>query len=611
MSYKICSEVEIVKKNYDDPITILEGLEHKQKDIIKMVEFYGSSRYLNGQKDELGREKPYYQILNGMCDVENAAKDIDTKDITVASDNPENYVLSFLASKDVYQWMKEMNFGRTLNEMKKTHTRYGSLLVKKCIKKDEDGDKEISIEIPEWKNLITDQVDIMGGTIIETHYMTPTEIMKMTEWNSVKVDELLAKAAKKGGGKRIAVYEVRGEFPRSFIKDIDGKESTKADERDFSYQLYYLGGEVETNKAGKVSADKLTPLYWEDDTDRVYKYLARKSKSGRSFGVGVFEEGQEAQVQVNNAILKQHRTIEYTSKVIGQSASKKLKGRNLFNEVDDGQILEHEDGKPITALNLMPSGGLAQYQTLVEQWYQQLERTTSAFSAQRGETPPSGTPFRLQAQVLQQSSSVFIELQEELGIFVTEIFNDWIMPFLANELNKEHILAHDFSVEELKWMDKNYATHESNKKIVEMILNGELPTPEIQAQFTQDAITQVNQTQGTRFVQLLKDDYKKIGKKVTINITGEQKNKAAVLESLNNILITYAKSPNLSQDPVLMQIFMKLVELSGAGISPVSLMSAIQQNVQTPPPTLASGAPVPPGGAPSPLSLATNPNPNA
>lgn len=591
MTYKICSEVEIVKKNYDDPITIIDGLDFSQKKTIGMIEHYSASRYLNGQKDELGRDKAFYNIVNGMCDVENAAKDIDTKDITVTSDNPNGYVLSFLLSKDIYQWMKEENFAKTLNEMKQAHTRYGSLLVKKCIYKDEDGKKELEIEIPEWKNVITDQVDIENGVIIETHYMTPVELMKKTEWKNVK--EVIKSASKEGMGKRITIYEVRGEFPRAFYKEVNNEKVTENDENEFSYQLYYLGGEVTTLGQGS----KLTVLYSEDNTEKVYKYLARKKKSGRAFGVGVVEEGEEAQVQVNNAILKQNRALEYTSKVLGQSASKKLKGRNMFNEVDDGQILEHEDGKPITSLQLMPSGGLQQHQMLIQQWYQQFERATSAFSAQRGETPPSGTPFRLQATVLQQSSSVFVELQEELGIFITDIFNEWIMPFLASQLNKEHILAHDFSVEELKWIDQKYTDKVADDKSVEAILNGEEVTPEMQQEWKDEARKIINSTQGTRFIKLLKDDYKKAEAKVTINITGEQKNKAAVLESLNNIMITYAKSPNIAQDPVLMQIFMKLVELSGAGISPVSLMSAIQQQKEE--------APVEPQNAPEATQTAT------
>lgn len=99
MKYKICQELERIKTSYDTPLQRVEGLYSKQKDIIRMIEFYSSSRYLNGQKDELGRDKAFYQVLNGICDVENAAKDIDTKDISATSDDSEHYTESFCFQK--------------------------------------------------------------------------------------------------------------------------------------------------------------------------------------------------------------------------------------------------------------------------------------------------------------------------------------------------------------------------------------------------------------------------------------------------------------------------------------------------------------------------------
>lgn len=611
MAYKICKELSTIRKSYDTPIEILSGLNFRQKDVIRTVEYYSNSRYLNGQTDELKREKPFYNILNAICDAENAAKDIDTKDITITSDDGQHYIASFLLSKDVYEWMKAENFAKTLNDMRDIHTRYGGLLVKKCLYEDDDGDRKLKLEIPEWKNVMTDQVEISGGAIVETHYMSPTELLAMEEWDQKKIKSIIEKAVKTGLGTRIPVYEVRGDFPKSFIKELEGKRSTKSDETKFSYQLYYLAGDrADTSMTDDTFGTKLLPLYWEDDTERVYKYLARKRKAGRGLGVGVFEEGQEAQVWTNDTVLKQYRAMEYTSKVLGQTASKKLKGRNLLTETDDGQILEHEDSKPITALNLLPSGGLAQYQNLIAQWYAQLEKTTSAYAAQRGETPPSGTPFRLQAVVLQQSSSVFKDLQEELGIFITEIFEDWIMPHLASQLNAKHILAHEFSMEELKEIDKNFSTHSANAMARKMVLSGQAVTPEMYEIAKMQASEFIVKTKGTRFIEIPKDYYKKIKAKITVNVTGEQQNKGAVLESLVNILTVYAKNPALAQDPVLMKIFEKIIELSGVGISPVSLMGAVEEqrkliNQQT---LQAQGqtASAPPEG----LSLSANPAPN-
>src|SRR3990167_6628534 len=128
---RITKYIEQCVMAYNKPVVIVGGLYFRQRELIRMIEFYTNSKYLNGNRDELGREKPFYNIINGMCDVENAAKDIDTKDIIVTSDDGQHYAESFLLSKDVYQWMKQENFAKTLNEMRDAHTRYGSLLVKK------------------------------------------------------------------------------------------------------------------------------------------------------------------------------------------------------------------------------------------------------------------------------------------------------------------------------------------------------------------------------------------------------------------------------------------------------------------------------------------------
>lgn len=605
MSLNILKELTTIKTNYDKTIDLVSGLPFSQKNLIRTIEFYNNSKYLNGQKDELGRDKPFMQILNSVCDVENSAKDLDTADIQITSDDSNHFLESFLLSKDLYVWMKESNFAKTINDMRDTHTRYGSLLVKKCIEV-EDGKKELEIELPEWKNVITDQVNIIDGAIIETHYMTASEIYeKKGIWK--KVDEVL-KILKDGGStKRIPIYEIRGFFPRAYIKELDGTKTSEKD-LEFSYQLYYIAGTPQ--ESGKTDTfDALIPLYWEDDTEKVYKYLARKPRAGRGFGVGVMEEGEEAQVWTNDAVLKQYRAMEYTTKVIGQSASKKLKGRNLLTEVDDGTILEHEDGKPITGVNLLPAGGLQQYSSLIAQWYSQLEKTTSSYAAQRGDSPNSGTPFRLQATVLQQSSSVFKVLQEEFGIFLTEIIEDWVLPFLAKKLSVEHILSYDFSPEELKEIDKKFSTYNANIKAKEKMLNGELVTGEDYQSYLDMYDNLIKETKSKRFIQIPKGFYDNLQAKVTINITGEQRNKAVTLESLNNLLITYASNPNLSADPVASKLLEKIVELSGAGISPVSISAsmseknkqaeAMQEQLQTVKPNPSQ---------PTKMSLGNNPN---
>jgi hypothetical protein len=584
---RITKYIEQCVMAYNKPVVIVGGLYFRQRELIRMIEFYTNSKYLNGNRDELGREKPFYNIINGMCDVENAAKDIDTKDITVTSDDGQHYAQSFLLSKDVYQWMKAVNFAKTLNDMRDTHTRYGSLLVKKVMVTDEFGKRNMEIQVPEWKNVITDQIDILSAPIIECHYMTPSDLMKKRDvWENV--DEVLRESYTDGGYvTRIPVYEVRGWFPVSVYKEAAGKKVRKADEKAMSYQLYYMAGGYgtgiewnQTSLTESFSLGPLTPMYWENDTEQVYKYLARKKRAGRAMGVGVPEEGEEAQVFSNDTVLKQFRAMEYTTKVVGQSASKKLKGRNMLNEVDDGQILEHEDGRPITTLQLLPSGGLTQYSLLLSQWFTQFERVTSAYAAQRGESPSSRTAAKLQAAVLQQSGSVMQNIQESFGIFLTEIFEEWIMPWLGKQLNAEHILAHEFSLDELKQIDRNFSIHTANRMAKEAILSGKIVSEEEYEGFMQSADEMIKETKATRFLVVPKDYYKKAAVHMTFNITGEQRDKQRAIDSLLAIMELYQANPNIINDPVLTSLLMQIIELSGAGLSPVTLIAAIQEKAR-------------------------------
>jgi hypothetical protein len=65
--------------------------------------------------------------------------------------------------------------------------------------------------------------------------------------------------------------------------------------------------------------------------------------------------------------------------------------------------------------------------------------------------------------------------------------------------------------------------------------------------------------------------FKDMKAQLSINITGEQKNKMAVMETLSNVLQTVAGNPMALQDPNMAMIFNRIMEMSGAGVSPISL----------------------------------------
>jgi len=562
----IIEEVNSIVSNYETAtIDLAEGLQYSQYQTLKKIDYYSNSKYLKAKGN-----KAFYNIVNAIVDTSVVATDIDTKDIQIIADDKKDFVRAFLLSKDVYNWMKETDFACFLNEAGETRARYGGLLVKKTEEYDEDAkENQLELEVVHWANVVTDQCDIEDGAIIEKHYMSVSDLVaKKDLWNNVKeVVEMYAKDKKfTASGTKIPVYEVHGEFPKNL-----NPETPDADITEFENVCYYIGGDT---------SKKQFVMYREEEKESPYKYLAWKKVSKRGLGRGVVEEGFWAQQETNDAMLAEKSAMAISSKVVFSTTSKKI-GNNV-NNVDNGHIIELDANESFQQVNTM-SNAIPEFRSLMERWFAQYEKATAAYDSQRGETPPSGQPYRLQALVQNQSGSMFDYRREDMGIFLTEIFNDWVIPYLMKKFNKQHLLAYEFSAEELKMIDTNFATNQANDKTIEAILNGQVHKEEDYQSYFDMALNEVQTTKAHRFIDIPKGYFNDITAKVTVLTTGEQKNKIATMDSLNSILVTLSKIPNWRDDPVINESVSKIMELSGVGISPATFSTKMDNTATQPP----------------------------
>lgn len=561
----------IVSSYYNDTVSIVDGLNYSQFDTIKQIEYYVNSKYLSGNKDALGREKPFFNVVNAKVNTSITATDVDTKDINVYAENPGAFDKSFLIQREVNEWMKESNFGVVLNEMVEVRAKYGGLLVKKV---KENG--KLKIEVPEWKNIITDQVDIENGVIIERHYFTPNELIKKLKVfnQNVKAEDVMklatderrtGKDTTKTSTNYITVYEVHGNFPKTMIDE-------DADKFEYSNQYHLIAGD---------SGQKQILLHSVEEMDSPYRYLAWRKLQGRGLGIGVVEEGFEAQMWTNDAKIREREVTELASKLIFQTDDDKLQN-NVLTDVETGQILKVSPGKSVGQLNTI-SGSVPQLKSIVADWDEQYSKAASVFDTNAGNTLPSNTPFRLAVLQSQNANSLFEYRREEFGLFLRSIFMDWIIPYLIEKMNTEHILASNYSAEELIQIDNSFAIAEANNNFTNEVLSGKVLAPADYEAMRQQYIDFIRQTKDRRFLNIPKGYFKDVKVKVDVNITGEQLNKAVVLESLNNILTLAANNPAILQDSKLSQIFGKILEVTGAGISPMSLgIGSVKQDTPQP-----------------------------
>lgn len=571
------SEIDTVIGNYRTRFVELNmGLNFSMYNTLRQIDFYYNSQYLGGNFDALGREKPFRNINKFRVNVAMRATDIDIKDCNVTADLPSSVAQSFILNHELYEWMKEADFDVTLNDIGYNLPKYGGVVVKRCIETDEDGEEELKIEVPAWKNMVVDQIDFDSGVKIERHWLPVKEVWdKKDVWMNVPEAVKLASKIRQnvtnngintqGNTKEVQVLEVEGYFSDAMNPTVESDDESV-------YRLMHFM--IATNNSEYIL------LFGEEIEESRYKFLAYDKVAGRSLGVGVVEDGFQAQIWTNDAVIAEKNAMELAGKVLLKTNSKKV-GSNVLTDADNGRIYEIEDGKDITPINLMPSA-LPQWSNIINAWDSQYERVSSTFNAITGEAMPSGTPYRQTAILNQEAGSLFDYRRKEKGNFVAEIINDWVLPFLIEKLNTQHILVSEYSQEELAKIDESFGRYTATQELINKTIAGEVVTPEDFKMMEDSAKQELTDKLGKkRYLDVPKGYFKGFEGRVSVNVAGELKNKSATLESLNNILMTVAKVPNVLTDPALKGIFSQIMEMSGA-YSPLSLTSQAAQPEQAP-----------------------------
>jgi hypothetical protein len=481
-----------------------------------------------------------------------------------------------LLNREAYEWMKTSGFSKTLNEMGTTRPKYGGYLLKKT-----EAKGKLTVDVVRWTNVYTDQNDILGGAIIEKHAFSPVKLNKKADvWENVKeVLEQYKKIKEAGRDTTITIYEITGEFPVCVYKDAQGKEETEEDEYIYKLQRYFLA-DLDGKKYLMYSEELPGEM-----TD-YYEYLAWE-ENGYGLGRGIIEDSEEAQVWTNDAVINEYIAMTLAGRVGIKTDSKKVGGNVLAH--DHGKIYELEAGAEMTAFSLAPSA-LGHYTNLVDKWRTQATDTAFSHSAMTGEQQPSGTPYAQTAFLNQMASKPYDQKREEWGIHLTKIFEKKVIPFLIKKLEKEHILVADYTDAELELIDESFATVRSNKEMVEKVLAlepGQVLEDNVQEDLQQSWRDFVKGTGKTRFVEIPKGYFKGIVPKVTVIVTGEQRNKAALLQSLSEIIKSVVQTFNpqtgtfgMLENPELRALFNEIMEWANPG-------------VQLPPAGKSGGAPMP------------------
>lgn len=520
--------------------------------------------FFGGQNDG---NRPYDDIVTPIINVAFRSEGFDVKDIVPYVDDIDQNYKSFLVKKFHPQWARKNELDTFIDDVVETSVIYDLVLV-----------KNVNNARPEVVDLKTiafcDQSDIMAGPICIKHQYTPAEMVEFKgKWIDAEIDKAIALAVSeievsiagdqkvKTAGKYVEVYELRGNLPATWL-DPEGSINTYTPQ--MWIVCYYNDNE------GKQQG---ITLYKGTDKPLAENFKSLKidriRSKGRACGRSIVETLFEPQVWNNYSAIKIKALLDSAINVF-QTDSEEF-GNQKLSELKHNTILKHETGKPITQV----SGTL---QNLTAFTNQQQKLTTdarilgSASEGSLGVAPASGTPFALENLVVQQGQGIHEYRQGKIATFFADVlYRDWILQYLVDEMNNGKKFSEELSLEEMQEVAGKISANKTEDKIKDMILNGEIVTPEMK-DMMMTTFKDNFMKNGTRgFFEVVKGELKEIPVSVMINVAGKQKNLAKNADKLSNLILNMTKFG--VPFSALAKPFNELLEDSG--LSPVDFSKAI------------------------------------
>lgn len=566
---------------YDLEIPINDAWNWNMHEQIKLATLYKNSQFRTGNTQVERDMKPFRNIVRPMLNLRYRAEDIDVKDIILYVDDPDSYHLSFLIKKyhdDVF--VLENDIDSYIDELKESKIDFGGALTKKT--------RDIKPEVVPLESIaFCDQTDILSGPIGIKHFFSPDQLKEMGKvgWGdkvngaTASIDDLIILARKEKTqekqsnqiaptpGKYIEIYEIHGNLPQNYLEDdVDPYEEKYVSQ----IQIVGFYRNDKDIKEGVV-------LFRKEEKENPFKFVQSDKVYGRALGFGGVEELLDPQVWTNYSEMVKKDMLDSASKTIlhttdGTFGQKHPMG---LRALDNLEVIDHMPGTDIAQIDTTPRN-MIYFDKAVADWWTHAQTISGATDALLGQTPPSGTPFRLEVLTTQQGQGLHEYRRGKYAKFLEEIYRDWIIPAISRKISEGVTFLSELTQDELRFVTDRIVANEAKRLETERVLNGEqidtLMTEAYKAKVREEFLRGGNK----RFIKILKGEMKKAEIKVKINVAGKQKNLQGMMDKLSNIIRFLFSTYNPQtggfaalEDPKMSKLMNQIFEY--AGLDPISM----------------------------------------
>ena len=525
---------QIIKKQeqnllFGKPIKIGKYAEHDHTEKVSTITAYLNSQHISGKRDSQGREKPFLNIVIVAAYVWYKLTNISRRHIKFRAPNSKKRLKALVATLKLREWMNKKNFGQWLNKWGWTLSCYGSA-VSKFIEKD----GKLIPSVISWDRMICDPVDFDGNPKIEKIYYTPAQL-RQQPYNPDRIEEAIKsfKDIRENidgedidvSNEYIGVYEVHGNLPLSLLTDRE------EDENIYRQQMHVVFIIQNEN-----SEDTEISLYRGKEEKDPYVITHLLEQEGRTLSIGAVESNFDPQWMVNDMAKKTLDQFEIASKLVMQTSDPNFVGKNYLKDFDTGFVAVHEEGKPLNAMNNQ-SHDIPQIMSFLDLWKQQSREISGSHESVTGQTLPSGTPYRLGMMLNQEARGLFDVFRENKGLSLEYILRTHVIPHFKKTLKTTDELVAILYGEELEEFDKLALPANLQKQIMLSLKKDHIPTQEEMMSIIdeENRETNVRVITPSKGDKTWKDVFKDFEWDVEIDITGESRDKSAVITSLDTL----------------------------------------------------------------------------
>lgn len=380
----------------------------------------------------------YFDIISPRCDSEVKNLRFDTKNIMTFSISPrKDFAAVYISNTQLKTWMVENGEDDKLKASVEEFSANGNVIFKKV----SGGYEKVDPLNMVITNIKAETIE--DTAIIERQEMTASQILRMDSWYEDAKEDVIEHCGNKffqtsettseseTTGKVFEIYEYTGEVSEKEYLELGG--NFNGDENKYFLAKIIVAGlsETESNKKFTLFKEKIPSKHTMSD---YYIDAHRGPYKGRFWREGMYEILFDHQIRANEIGNQLATGLEWASKVFFQSSDSSILA-NIRADMENGDVILAKD---LAQVNVR----MQSLDQLIADWNRlnsDADKLANSFEVVRGDTPPSGTPFRMGILMDQNAGKLFVLLRQKISIPYRRVFREWVLPEMVKKLKGQEI----------------------------------------------------------------------------------------------------------------------------------------------------------------------------